>query len=292
MLNLIRADLYRISRPRGLRGSLWQYGLALIGVYAVVIGTMLFAKTQSYAEMSGGNVVEIPTDFASYTSYLANMMLAIVSLCVSFMVAENALQDFKFGYAKSVLSARAGRLSYFLGKVLFAGVVSAIVMVIAMVTVTAGAIIGGYTYAYVDGPLELAGWFAGFWLNTWAMAVITLVIVYATRVSPLSYIGAFILYTGVVPTFLRGLAHSSGGVLSVLEPFAPAFETLAAWMPTSALSNLEAGGRLFFLSAADVWGEASRAFVVAPGAQAILTGVIWIAIAGAVVLAIARRRDI
>ena len=34
MLNLIKSDLYRITRPRGLRGSLWQYGrvLALINL--------------------------------------------------------------------------------------------------------------------------------------------------------------------------------------------------------------------------------------------------------------------
>lgn len=292
MLNLIRADLYRITRPRGLRGSFWQYTLALVVAYALVIGMMIFAKSQTYAELSGGNTVEIPSDFSSYTAYLASMMLGIVSLCVSFMSAEHALQDFKNGYVKSVLSARAGRLSLFLERVLLAGIIAAIMVVLSAVVVTAGAFIGGYTYARIDAPLELLGWFAGFWLNTWAMAVISLVFVYATRVSPLSYIGAFILYSGVVPMFFRGLAHSSGGVLSVLEPLAPVFETLAAWMPTTALSNLEAGGQLFSLGVADVWGPAPQALVIAPGIQALLTGVIWIVIAGAVVLAISRKRDI
>lgn len=292
MLNLIASDLYRITRPRGLRGSIWQYGIALLAAYALVVGLMMFARSQTYAELSGGNNAPIPSDFASYTAYMASMMSGIVPLCASFMAVENALQDFKIGYVKSVLTARAGRLSYILGKVLFAGVVSVLMVALAAVIVSVGTVAAGFTFASMDSLAGLVGWFAGFWLNTWALSVLSLVLVYAMRSAPVSYLGAVFLYSGFVPQLLRWLAHSSGGILRFLETAAPVLETLAAWMPTSALSNLESGGSLFFKNAAAVWGSASRAFVINPGVQAVLTGLIWIVFAAAVVLAISRKRDI
>lgn len=292
MLNLIASDLYRITRPRGLRGSIWQYGIALLAAYALVVGLMMFAKSQTFADLAGGHSATMPSDFASYTAYMASMMSGVVSLCASFMTVENAQQDFKNGYAKSVLTARVGRLSYILGKVLFAGVISALVIALAAVIVSVGTAAAGFTFASMDSLAGLVGWFAGFWVNTWALSVLSLVLVYATRSAPVSYLGAVFLYSGFVPQLLRGLAYSSGGILSFLEPVAPVFETLAAWMPTSALSNLESGGSLFFKSAAAVWGSASRAFVINPGIQAVLTGLIWIVFAAAVVLAISRKRDI
>ena len=67
---------------------------------------------------------------------------------------------------------------------------------------------------------------------------------------------------------------------------------VATWMPSTALNNLSQGGQLFFNASIDIWGEASRAFTVDPGIQAVLTGIIWIVAAGAVVLFISRKRDI
>lgn len=40
MLNLLKSDLYRITRPRGLRGALWQYAGAVAAIFALVY--MLF----------------------------------------------------------------------------------------------------------------------------------------------------------------------------------------------------------------------------------------------------------
>ena len=144
----------------------------------------------------------------------------------------------------------------------------------------------------VDGPLEVIGWFVGFWLNTWALAACSLILVYATRVSPVSYIGAFCFAASVVPQTLMGLAYSTGGILSVLQPIRPVLETLAAWIPSTALNNLSQGGQLFLNASLGIWGETGYAFTIAPGIQTVLTGIIWIVLAGAVVLAISRKRDI
>ena len=63
-------------------------------------------------------------------------------------------------------------------------------------------------------------------------------------------------------------------------------------MPSSALSNLGAGGQIVFSTSIDIWSASSRALTIDPAPQAVLTGIIWIAAAGALVLAIARKRDV
>ncbi|MBM6906735.1 hypothetical protein H6A29_10965 [Collinsella tanakaei] len=298
MLNLIKSDLYRITRVRGLRGSFWQYGLAILVVYVFLVGVALFAKSQVYASLTGA-ADPVPSDFSSYTEFLASMTGSLVPLCVCFMVVEHSLQEFKSNYARSVLSARGGRLSYFGSKVVFAGVLSVVMLLLSVALSTVGAWIGGYTFGRLDGPVELLGWFVGFWINVWALAVISLVVAYATRVSPMSYICSFCFSLGVVASLVSGLAYSTGGILRVLQPIRPALETLVAWMPSTSLENLADGGQMFGMRVADIgmrvadiWGPSSLALTVDPGIQALLTGVIWIAIASAAVLAIARKRDI
>lgn len=294
MLNLIKADLYRITRVRGLRGSLWQYGIAILVVYGVVMGLVAFANSPMFHEMTGDTIGDVTTK-VSLSVYFADMLGGLVPMCVAFMAVEHALAEFKNGYIKSVLSARSGRLSYIAGKLLFIGVLSALVIAFAAVLVLAILPImaaGWPEFAMADGPVEILGWFVGFWLNTWALSTCSLILVYATRVNPVSYIGAFCFVASVVPQTLMGLAYSTGGVLRVPQPIRPALETLATWMPSAALSNLSMGGQLFLNNSLGVWGEASYAFAVAPGIQTVLTGIIWIVIAGAAVLVISRTRDI
>ena len=123
-------------------------------------------------------------------------------------------------------------------------------------------------------------------------AALSLILVYATRINPVSYIGAWCFCVSVVPQALNGLAHSSGGLLRFLEPIAPLLETLSAWMPSSAISNLAEGGSRLLGSSIDIWDTTSRALTIDPAAQTLLTGIIWIALAAAAVLAIARHRDV
>ena len=294
MLNLIKSDLYRITRPRGLRGSFWQYGIAILAAYGIVMALVAFANSQMFLDMTGGTIGDVVTK-ASLTVYFADMLNGLVPLCVAFMAVEHALAEFKNGYIKSVLSARSGRLSYIAGKLLFVGVLSALMIVFATLVVLACLPVmtaGRPEFINVDGPLEVIGWFVGFWLNTWALAACSLILVYATRVSPVSYIGAFCFAASIMPQTLTGLAYSTGGILSVLQPIRPVLETLAAWMPSTALNNLSQGGQLFLNASLGIWGETGYAFTIAPGIQTVLTGIIWIVLAGAVVLAISRKRDI
>lgn len=294
MLNLIKSDLYRITRPRGLRGSLWQYGLVLALIYLAYATFFLVLKIPQVSAnlAASGITMATMTEFSTPTQCIASMTGNLTALCATFMTVELALADLKSGFAKSVLSARTGRLSYIVGKIAFAGVVSAIVIALASALVGLCCIVVGATFTGTDTLAGTLAWLAGFWLNTWALCVLSLIMVYATRISPVCYIVAFCLCFSTFPQLLLGLAHSSGGILSFLEPIAPALETLAAWMPSSALSNLGAGGQIVFSTSIDIWSASSRALTIDPAPQAVLTGIIWIAAAGALVLAIARKRDV
>lgn len=294
MLNLIKSDLYRVTRPRGLRGSLWQYGLVLALVYLAYATFFLVLKIPQVSAnlASAGITMATMTEFSTPTQCIASMTGNLTALCATFMTVELALADLKSGFAKSVLSARTGRLSYIVGKIAFAGVVSAIVIALASALVGLCCIVVGATFTGADTLAGTLAWLAGFWLNTWALCALSLVMVYATRIGPVCYIVAFCLCFSTFPQLLLGLAHSSGGILSFLEPIAPALETLAAWMPSSALSNLGAGGQIVFSTSIDIWSASSRALTIDPAPQAVLTGIIWIAAAGALVLAIARKRDV
>ena len=294
MLNLIKSDLYRITRPRCLRGSLWQYGLVLALIYLAYATFFLVLKIPQVSAnlAASGITMATMTEFSTPTQCIASMTGNLTTLCATFMTVELALADLKSGFAKSVLSARTGRLSYIVGKIAFAGVVSAIVIALASALVGLCCIAVGATFTGADTLAGTLAWIAGFWLNTWALCVLSLVMVYATRISPVCYIVAFCLCFSTFPQLLLGLAHSSGGILSFLEPIAPALETLAAWMPSSALSNLGAGGQIVLSTSIDIWSASSRALTIDPAPQAVLTGIIWIAAASALVLAIARRRDV
>lgn len=294
MLNLIKSDLYRVTRPRGLRGSLWQYGLVLALIYLAYATFFLVLKIPQVSAnlVSAGISFATMTEFSTPTQCIASMTGNLTALCATFMTVELALADLKSGFAKSVLSARTGRLSYIVGKIAFAGVVSAIVIALASALVGLCCIAVGATFTGADTLAGTLAWLAGFWLNTWALCALSLIMVYATRIGPVCYIVAFCLCFSTFPQLLLGLAHSSGGILSFLEPIAPALETLAAWMPSSALSNLGAGGQIVFSTSIDIWSASSRALTIDPAPQAVLTGIIWIAAAGALVLAIARKRDV
>ena len=270
MLNLIKSDLYRITRPRGLRGSLWQYGLALAVIYLVYAAFFLILKIPQVSANLAGISMATATEFTTPTQCIASITGNLTTLCATFMTVELALA----------------------GKIIFAGVLCAVIIALASALVGLFCIAVGATFTETDTLPGVLAWLAGFWLNTWALCALSLVMVYATRIGPVCYIVAFCLCFSTIPQLLLGIAYSSGSLLGFLQPVAPAIETLAAWMPSSALLNLGAGGQIAFSTSLDIWGASSRALTIDPAPQAILTGIIWIAAAGALVLAIARKRDL
>lgn len=299
MFNLLAADLYRITRPRGLRGTFWQYGIALAVVYAVVFGFVWFSGSDLLADLAGFSAEERAAAaiesaawlrFETPTAMLASFLGGIVPLCVGFMTVEHAFADFKEGFARSIVSARRGRLSYFAEKIVFTGIMALAFTLFAALMVALAAVPAGTTVERADGVLPALGWFAAFILNTWAIATAGLVVAYLFRKVPAGYIAAFLFEVGFVPgavQLLAGLARS--GLLRVLAPIAPVLDEIAYRMPSHLLDIL--GGGASALSGAALGGLGEYV----PGGfatQALVDPLVWITLGALVIFAASRRRDI
>lgn len=282
MLNLLKADLYRITRVNGLRGALWQYLGVCLAVYALLFGSFLMFDPS-------GDMIRSFTVFSAPSTMLGSMLGSLIPLFVCFFVVEHCLADFKEGFVRSLVPARTGRLSYFAERIVFAGVVTVIVFAsLSLITLALGAVFG-MRFETMDDPLAFIAWAAASCMNVWALAVLSLILVYATRIVPMSYIGSFMLCSAIVPetfSLASGLiqAYAPGlmGVADVLSE-------LVCWIPSNLTNWLFAGGAS---SMAAGWGALGAALPGAGITQAIVAPALWIAAASALVLAIGRKRDI
>lgn len=291
MLNLIKADLYRISRPRGLRGSLWQYTLVFLAIYALFVGIYFLLRSPLLGMPADDIAALVNITFATPTAAVMNIGGSLVPLCTVFMAAELALADFKNGFIKTLLTARQGRLSFIAARILTAGIISAIVIVMSCVLTAISCLLLGATFTHSDTLLSALVWFTGLWLNTWAMAVLTLAVVYLVRVGPIAYGAGFCFYASLVPEALMLGSYAVSLFLPGFDAGVTALETLAAWMPSTAIGGLADGGS-FLNAGTSVWGSYANALTIDPTAQILLTGVIWIALGSIVALAAARKRDV
>lgn len=293
MLNLLRSDLFRMTRFRRLRGSFWQYALAEAVLYLLFVG-MYFLLISPVVGLPAGeraDVVASATTFASPTICVMSIAGGFVPLVVSFMCAELALSDVKGGFVRTLVSSRRGRLSFILGRLLTAGAVAVLMIGVAcLLTFLACPVLGG-RFTGSDTVAGALSWFAGFWLNCWALGALSLLAVYIVRVSAPAYAVAFCLAQSVVPQLLLVLA-AFAEAYHVPGPAVPVLETLATWMPSSAIGALCRGGGVLVTASSDIWSRASSAVTIDPVAQVLLVGVVWIALAGALSLVVARRRDI
>ena len=286
MLNLLKADLYRITRPRGLRGSLWQYLAVCAGIYVAIY--LVCWMVAGGFDFSTGAVASLTT-FASPSAMIGDMSGSIFPLFVCFFVIEHVLADFKDGFVRTLVSARTGRLSYFAERIAFAGIVTVIVFCsLSLMTVALG-LATGTRFAALDAPSALLAWAVATCLNTWALATVSLVVAYATRIVHISYIAAFCIASALVPEMLSLVSGLIQGYAPGLMGISDVLSELVCWMP----SNLErwlCGGGAQGMAAG--WGALGAALPGTGLTQALLAPVLWIAAASAAVLAICRTRDI
>lgn len=291
MFNLLAADLYRITRPRGLRGSLWQYALVLLVVYAFFTGFNLLLRSPLLG-LSARDVAELSNvTFDTPTAAIMCVGGGLVPLCTVFMTAETALADFKNGFIKTLLTAREGRLSYIAARILAAGIVSAIVIVLTCMFTAISCLLLSASFAQHDALPGALAWFTGLWLNTWALATLTLAVVYLVRAGGIVYGAGFCFYASFVPQALMLGSFAVSRFLPGFDAGTTALETLAAWMPSTAIRSLENGGLALLDAGAGAWGSYANALTIDPAAQILLTGAIWIALASIVCLSAARKRD-
>ncbi len=286
MSNLLKADLYRITRPRGLRGALWQYLTVSAACFFIVY--LVFRMIAGGFDPATGQANSV-TIFASPSSLLGSALGDLFPLFACFFVVEHTLADFKEGFARTLISSRLGKLSYFAERIVFAGILTAIIFVALSIMTFIVGFACDVRFGSSDTPVELIVWSLGVCLNVWALASICLIFAYATRIVPLSYITAFLLCTALVPelsALASGLIH---GYAPQLIGLADALTELACWMPSNLVTRLCASG---MAPLAEGFGSLGQALPGGGLTQVIVAPLLWLVAASTLILAICRKRDV
>ena len=91
MLNLLRSDLYRMTRIRGLRGELWQYASVLLFISCLEVGLTWFILQSGMGPAENVNLIK---ELATPSSFLGSTMLgsfSVLALAASFGMVEYTL---------------------------------------------------------------------------------------------------------------------------------------------------------------------------------------------------------
>ena len=291
MLNLLKSDLYRITRPRGLRGAFWQYTSACTAIFVLVYITFWFIANGDFSA-SG---LLLMSNYASPSAMLGAIITDLAPLFACFIVVEHVLADFKEGFVRTLVSVRVGRLSYFAEKIVVAGIMAAMsTAVLAILSLAfCGAVGGAFTGS--DDVLGLLVWVLALWLNTWALASLAAMVALITRVPVLSYVMAFCLGSAVIPqglTLVASLISAFGTPVlgGIAQGIANVIGELTYWMPSTLIVEFVTPGA----SALAGSGLGDFAAMLPGGAvtQAIAAPVIWIALAMVVTLAASKNREV
>lgn len=293
MLNLLRSDLYRCTRFRGLRGPLWQYFSVILGVAILEVGLNALIISQGLGELEAINVrdsIATPSVFLGWSMFGS---VSVVGLASAYGMVEWIFADLSDGYIKSLVSSLTGHLCYFVEKVVFSGIWAAIMLIAGVVChlVCMQLLFTlplGLSFAAYDGAAEFALWLLGCWLAVWALTVIPLSAVLLFRKKLPAYTLTFILLMGVVPVVLMFASGMGVQAAPALEPLFSALNGIASWMPSMVIA-------LFKLGAGSMFDPAQTLPLIGAvptwlwGA---LSGLLWTAIGGGAFILIASKRDL
>ena len=285
MLNLIRADLYRVTRLRGLRGQLPRYGLLHLAFALLLLAIMWAFGSAPYIELNGA------LDTAGGVSLTAAVGGTFVSskvlvLCCVFGSLGLAFEDMDHGFLKSVCGSLSGRLSYYVGRILFAGVWSLIMLALATIVTLSLQLTGWLVFGGAPIAPESIGtailWYLEVWFSCWTLASLLLLIGWVIREKQIAYLGAWLIPISAISNLVQDI----GTVLAAItdgpvNAIANTLVTVAPWAPSHMLNQLQGGAAQLLDGGAG--GLAVQAGVVA---------LAWFAGVCALTIIVTRRSDI
>lgn len=232
MMALLRSDLWRAVGPARGRGWLWVPLACMVVFSALEVALMCVLGTRAYDALASSTtaaaVLASPTALWS-ESFAGGGVLALVATVTCVMVVR---ADLDHGFARTLLASRADRGACLAEKVVLAGIVSAVLVAAGALASLAPALACGLPIGAED-PLAALGWLGRIWLATWALCAVCVLAAWTPLPTVGRYLVCLLVSMGVLPMLLVGLAHSSGGILRVLEPLAPALTELARWLPSA-----------------------------------------------------------
>lgn len=244
MIALLRSDAYRVVRSR------WAW------VILALVALLTFAPALLMRWTSMG-----PVAFDSLTG--SALSLGGIEILSSVMAAIVCSDRNDIGFGRSVLSSlsRRGRVAWFVEKCAFSVLLSAAMLVIALVLGLIAVPISGVPVLAPEPAWQVAAWFGCNWLVSSTYAVLTVLVAHLTRSEAVSMGFAVLASTGLleggVVVGIDALCYLAGG--SFLD-FSAA---VAPWLPAQAVSAIgEGAGALLSADNAVRLAPAVRALVV------------------------------
>ncbi|WP_041738493.1 hypothetical protein [Coriobacterium glomerans] len=283
MFNLLKADLYRMTRPKRLHGYLWRYLVWLACICALVAVAGVITSRES------ADIVFGDQRFSSLSQFFGMYLIStgVLQFLVCLGVLQLMLSDLKQGFIQTVIDSKRGRALYAVEKIVMAGIWTAIMELILAIALLALFIPFARYDSLISEPGIFLLWMFETWICVWALAVAFIVIASLTRNSGVSYIASLFIISGFVPSALQALSSLTEVMLS-LPALSHTLAELSAWLPSSCLAVLGSGGIALVQPAVSAAGLLPGGF----GTQALIVSAGWIAALSAGLLMLFRRRSI
>lgn len=287
MLDLIRADLYRAIRPHRLRGTIWPF---VIGELVFIFGLMGIVRILQ----SQGAIRDFAGLMQSPSYVMGQTFIAggIILLTSAFVTLTFVLGDVSHGFIKTIVPSVRGRLAYIAEKLIFSGILLLLLLALFCLIAVAASFIYGLPFTTWDAPGAFALWFVELWLLCWVVSVIPLTFAWLTRSDLIVYGATFIAGSGALAEMVRGLGELIGArVPEFAQPLGAIFTGLAQIAPSNLLRQL-AGGVGALRAPASGWLGSVPFLGESLGLATGVLSILWLALAGAVCLAIMQHRDL
>lgn len=213
MLNMIRAQMYRIAKSR----SIWAVCL-IIALFVLATPFALWLY-QVWPAFAAAGIVELPDDPLPLLRIWGVSVVggSAFPMMVGVLLALVFSEDFKSGYVKNLVQARGGRVSYALSAAACSVIVSCAVTVGAAALVALALAAQGYPFAMPTGT-EALGWMAQVALCSVAYAGVAVLVVLVTGSEAAGVVAAVVVGGGMVETALRlVLANIPGAPAAVRD---------------------------------------------------------------------------
>lgn len=252
MLNMVRAQLYRIAKSRF---SVFYAIVLFVIAAATPFALWLHNVWPTFAETG---FVEVPADpLPSLQLYGVSFLGgSFAAMGVGVAVSELVAGDFKSGYVKNLVQARGGRASYAVAVAACALAIAAATTLFGMIVVEGALRLQGYA-PVAPSAAEALQWLAQATLCCAAYATVTALIAIATSSEAVAVLAAIFLGGGAVESVCKLVLANIPGIPAALRDcldgyLATDLATLAQGVVCDPMAYVQAGATILVVGAACV----------------------------------------
>lgn len=254
MLGLLKSDLYRILNPHRLRGEFIACALALVLIIGGALGFTAFMLSRASTGsglITSQEAAELASEFnlalVHPSAFLGSILLdgAILNIVTMLGVVIVACADFRDGFAKTLMQGY-GRATYFLEKIVFNAIWTALVLIAACLIAIAFSALLGFPLSLDEDPLHLFAWLALTWLGLWTLTLVALAIAVLVRRTGAVNVAIIFIGAGAISGFFDLFAELCRFFQSsswVPPPCTPPRARLQSFCPQTSSASLPWGRR-------------------------------------------------